>query len=69
MAVVQRIDEEPAQSGEFSERRRNFSEVLDHRPCHAERAYALAGKISAALGPGGNPTSMLIEVRQFAASR
>ena len=31
-----------------------------------ERAYAIAGKISAATGPGGAPTNMPIEVRQFA---
>ena len=32
----------------------------------AERAYAIAGRISAAAGPGGVPTNMPIEVRQFA---
>ncbi len=32
----------------------------------AERAYAIAGQISAAPGPGGIPTNMPIEVRQFA---
>jgi len=32
----------------------------------AERAYAIAGQISAAPGPGGRPTNMPIEVRQFA---
>jgi hypothetical protein len=32
-----------------------------------ERAYAIAGRISAAPGPGGAPTNMPIEVRQFAA--
>ena len=31
-----------------------------------ERAYAIAGRISAAPGPGGIPTTMPIEVRQFA---
>jgi hypothetical protein len=31
----------------------------------AERAYAIAGKISTAPGPGGRPTNMPIEVRQF----
>ena len=31
-----------------------------------ERAYAIAGLISAAPGPGGVPTNMPIEVRQFA---
>jgi len=31
-----------------------------------ERAYAIAGKISAAPGPGGVPTNMPIEVRAFA---
>ena len=31
-----------------------------------ERAYAIAGQISAAPGPGGKPTNMPIEVRQFA---
>jgi hypothetical protein len=32
-----------------------------------ERAHAIAGRISAAPGPGGVPTNMPIEVRQFAA--
>jgi hypothetical protein len=32
-----------------------------------ERAYAMAGRISAAPGPGGLPTNMAIEVRRFAA--
>jgi hypothetical protein len=31
-----------------------------------ERAYVIAGRISAAPGPGGVPTNMPIEVRQFA---
>lgn len=31
-----------------------------------ERAYKIAGRISAAPGPGGIPTDMPIEVRQFA---
>ena len=31
-----------------------------------ERACEIAGRISAAPGPGGVPTNMLIEVRQFA---
>jgi hypothetical protein len=31
-----------------------------------ERAYAIAGRISAAPGPSGIPTNMPIEVRQFA---
>jgi hypothetical protein len=31
-----------------------------------ERAYAIAGQISSAPGPGGAPTNMPIEVRQFA---
>lgn len=31
-----------------------------------ERAYAIAGQISAAPGPGGKPTNMAIEVRQLA---
>jgi hypothetical protein len=31
-----------------------------------ERAYAIAGRISAAPGPGGLPTNMPIEVRRFA---
>ena len=35
----------------------------------AERAYEIAGRISAAPGPGGNPTNMPIEVRQFAEHR
>ena len=33
---------------------------------NAERAYAIAGQIAAAPGPGGKPTNMPIEVRQFA---
>jgi hypothetical protein len=32
---------------------------------NAERAYAIAGKISAVAGPGDRPTNMPIEVRQF----
>jgi hypothetical protein len=32
-----------------------------------ERAYAVAGRISAAPGPGGAPTNLPIEVRRFAA--
>jgi len=32
-----------------------------------ERAYAIAGRLSAAPGPGGIPTNMPIEVRRFAA--
>ncbi len=35
----------------------------------AERAYAIAGQISAAPGPGARPTNMPIEVRQFAAHK
>jgi hypothetical protein len=31
-----------------------------------ERAYAIAGRISAVPGPGGVPANMAIEVRQFA---
>lgn len=31
-----------------------------------ERAYAVAGRLSAAPGPGGVPTNMPIEVRRFA---
>jgi hypothetical protein len=31
-----------------------------------QRAYEIAGRISAAPGPGGVPTNMPIEVRQFA---
>ncbi len=33
-----------------------------------ERAYAIAGRISAAPGPGGVPTNMPIEVRRFGPS-
>ena len=33
---------------------------------NAERAHAIAGRISAASGPGGKSTNMPIEVRQFA---
>lgn len=33
---------------------------------NAARAYAIAGQISSAPGPGGKPTNMPIEVRQFA---
>jgi hypothetical protein len=35
----------------------------------AERAHEIAGRISAAPGPGGHPTNMPIEVRQFAEHR
>ena len=31
-----------------------------------ERAYAIAGRLSAASGPGGSASNMPIEVRQFA---
>jgi hypothetical protein len=34
-----------------------------------DRAYAIAGRISAAPGPGGVPTHMPIEVRQFVEPR
>jgi hypothetical protein len=34
-----------------------------------ERAYSIAGRLSAAPGPGGLPTNMPIEVRQFASPR
>lgn len=34
-----------------------------------ERAYAIAGRLSTAPGPGGIPTNMPIEVRQFAEPR
>jgi len=34
-----------------------------------ERAFEVAGRISAAPGPGGHPTNMPIEVRQFAEHR
>jgi hypothetical protein len=34
-----------------------------------ERAYEIAGRISAAPGPGGHPTNMPIEIRQFAEHR
>jgi len=34
-----------------------------------ERAYEIAGRISAAPGPGGRPTNMPIEVRQFASPK
>jgi hypothetical protein len=34
-----------------------------------ERAYAIAGRISAAPGPGGIPTNMPIEVRQIEVAR
>ena len=34
----------------------------------AERAFAIAARISAAPGPGGLPTNMPIEVRRFASS-
>jgi hypothetical protein len=33
---------------------------------HAQRAFAIAGQISATPGAGGKPTNMPIEVRQFA---
>jgi len=34
-----------------------------------ERAYAIAGRISAAPGPGGAPTNMPMEVRQIMSGR
>lgn len=33
-----------------------------------ERAYAIAGRLSAAPGPGGMPTNMPIEVRPLSAA-
>ena len=36
---------------------------------NAERAYEIAGRLSAGPGPGGVPTNMPIEVRQLAAAR
>lgn len=94
-AVLQRINKELAQSGEFvatqglagpKEARvvrgeKNGLPVTDGifpeskefllgywiiDVATAERAYAIAGKISAAPGPGGSPTNVPIEVRQFA---
>jgi hypothetical protein len=95
MAILQRINKELAESGEFVATQglagpkeakvvrgeKNGVPVTDGvfpeskefllgywiiDVATAERAYAIAGKISAASGPGGNPTNMPIEVRQFA---
>lgn len=95
MAVLQRINQDLAASGEFvatqglagpSEARvargeKNGVPVTDGvfpeskefllgywivDVPNAERAYAIAARISAAPGPHGKPTNMPIEVRQFA---
>jgi hypothetical protein len=95
MAVLQRINKDLAESGEFvatqglAEPReakvirgeKNGVPVTDGifpeskefllgywivDVANAERAYAIAGWISAAPGPGGKSTNMPIEVRQFA---
>ena len=95
MAVLQRINKELTESGEFvatqglagpSEAKvvrgdKNGLPVTDGifpeskefllgywivDVATPERAYAIAGKISAAPGPGRAPTNMPIEVRQFA---
>lgn len=95
MAVLQRINQELAASGEFVASQglaepaeakvvrgeKNGVPVTDGifpeakefllgywivDVDNAERAYAIAGKLSAAPGPGGKPTDMPIEVRRFA---
>jgi hypothetical protein len=96
MAVLQRINKELVESGEFVATQgladpkeatvvrseRNGVPVTDGifpeskefllgywiiDVATAERAYAIAGRISTAPGPDGKPTNMPIEVRQFAA--
>jgi hypothetical protein len=95
MAVLQRINKELSESGEFVATQplaepkeakfvrgeKNGMPVTDGvfpeskefllgywvvDVANAERAYAIAGQISAAPGPGGRPTNMPIEVRRFA---
>jgi hypothetical protein len=95
MAVLQRINQDLAESGEFVATQ-GLAEPKDAKLVrgekngvpvtdgifpeskefllgywivdvpNAERAYAIAGRISAAPGPGGKSTNMSIEVRQFA---
>lgn len=95
MSVLQRINKELTESGEFVATQ-GLAEPREAKVVHGEknglpvtdgifaeskefllgywivevatpeRAYAIAGRISAAPGPGGVPTNMPIEVRQFA---
>ena len=95
MAVLQRINKDLAESGEFVATQglaepgeakvvrgeKNGVPITDGvfpeskefllgywvvDVANPERAYAIAGRVSAAPGPGGKSTNMPIEVRQFA---
>jgi hypothetical protein len=56
----------PATSGIFPESKKFLPGYWTIDVATPERAYAIAGRISAAPGPGGAPTNMPIEVRRFA---
>lgn len=56
----------PATDGVFPESKEFLLGYWIVDVANAQRAYAIAGQISAAPGPGGKPTNMPIEVRQFA---
>jgi hypothetical protein len=55
----------PATDGIFPESKEFLLGYWIVDVANAERAYAIAGQISAAPGPEGKPTNMPIEVRQF----
>ena len=57
---------EPVTDGVFPESKEFLLGYWIVDVASTERAYAIAGQISAAPGPGGKPTNMPIEVRQFA---
>ncbi len=56
----------PATDGIFPESKEFLLGYWIVDVANPDRAYAIAGRISAAPGPGGKPTNMPIEVRQFA---
>ena len=60
-------DGEPITDGVFPESKEFLAGYWIVDVATRERAYAIAGRISAAPGPGGVPTNVPIEVRRFAA--
>lgn len=56
----------PATDGVFPESKEFLLGYWIVDVANAQRAYAIAGQISAAPGQGGKPTNMPIEVRQLA---
>ena len=67
-AVIVRVgkDGAPVTDGVFPESKEFLAGYWIVDVATAERAYAIAGRISAAPGPGGVPTNMPIEVRRLA---